>query len=278
MPWKPPKCRNPLDVSGCSHGLCEVELLFHFSHFGPSSITFGPLIESKCYEKTDVQFLFMGNSEYQLLQLIIGGEAETWSSVGFDVMELPSGELACQIGSVLLRFDPTGERGISGAAVHGGRAIIDSLKFDVGPNLTSSSIDAYPPSVHSNGITRIDHLVVTTADCDRTTRAFESNGIHPRKVRTFGDHEAKMRQTFFWLGDVILELVGPDQSEANGHAMFWGLALISDDLQATAGYLGERCTPVKPAVQPGRKIITIKTREIGITTSLAVMSPHTKTN
>ena len=87
-----------------------------------------------------------------------------------------------------------------------------------------------------------------------------------------------MRQTFFWLGDVILELVGPHQSEANGHAMFWGLALISDDLQATAGYLGESCTPVKPAVQPGRKITTINTREIGITTSLAVMSPHTKTN
>ena len=64
--------------------MCEVELPFHLSHSGPSSITFGTLIESKRYEKTDVQFLFMGNSEYQLLQLIIGGEAEAWSSVGCD--------------------------------------------------------------------------------------------------------------------------------------------------------------------------------------------------
>ena len=220
----------------------------------------------------------MGNSEYQLLQLIIGGEAEAWSSVGFDVMELASGESVSQIGSVQLLFDPTGERGISGAAVYGMSGAIDSLKFDMGPNLTSSSIDAYPRSVHPNGVTQIDHLVVTTADCDRTTRAFESSGIHPRRVRTFGNDQAKMRQTFFWLGDVILELVGPDQSEANSHAMFWGLALISDNLQATADYLGEKCTQVKPAVQPGRKITTIKTREIGITTSLAVMSPHTESN
>ena len=236
------------------------------------------LIELKDYEKTDVQFLFVANSNFQLLQLTIGDNAETWSSAGFDVMELPNGKPVCQVGSVRLHFDRTGQRGISCAAIYGMSGVIDSLKFDKAPNHTPSSIDACLPSVHPNGVTRIDHLVVTTPDCDRTTRAFESNGIHPRKVRTFGDDEAKMRQTFFWLGNVILELVGPDQSEANNHALFWGLALISDNLQATADYLGEKCTPVKPAVQPGRKITTIKTREIGITTSLAVMSPHTKTN
>ena len=236
------------------------------------------LIEHKHYGKTDVQFLFVTNSNFQLLQLTIGDNAEMWSSAGFDVMELPNGKPVCQVGSVQLLFDPIGKRGISGAAVCGMSGVIDSLKFDKAPNLTPSSIDACPRSVHPNGVTQIDHLVVTTPDCDRTTLAFESNGIHPRKVRTFGNDEAKMRQTFFWLGDVILELVGPDQSEANSHALFWGLALISDNLQATADYLGKRCTQVKPAVQPGRKITTIKTREIGITTSLAVMSPHTKAN
>ena len=249
-----------------------------FYGLGATSDNLWELIEGKCYEKTDVQFLFMGNNEYQLLQLTIGGEATAWSSAGFDVMELPSGESVCQLGSVQLLFDPTGGVGISGAAVHGMSGIVDTLDFGEITNFTSSDINIYPPPVHSNGVMRIDHLVVTTTDCDRTTRAFESTGIHSRKVRTFGDHEAKMRQTFFWLGDVILELIGPDQSEAHGLPMFWGLALISDDLQATADYLGEKCTSVKPAVQTGRKITTIKTREIGITTSLAVMSPHTKTN
>ena len=221
----------------------------------------------------------MGNNEFQLLQLTIGGvSTSAWSSAGFEVMELPSGESVCQLGSVQLLFDPTYRRGIAGAAVNGMSGTIDSLEFGEITYSTSSGINAYPPSVHPNGVTRIDHLVVTTADCDRTTLALEASGIHSRNVRTFGDDGAKMRQTFFWLGDVILELVGPDQSEANGQAIFWGLALISENLQATADYLGERCTPVKPAVQQGRKITTIKTREIGITTSLAVMSPHTKTD
>ncbi|MBJ68911.1 MAG: hypothetical protein CL463_03320 [Acidimicrobiaceae bacterium] len=220
----------------------------------------------------------MVNNEFQLLQLTIGGEAAAWSSAGFDVMELPSGESTCQLGSVQLLFDPASDRGIAGAVINGTSGIIDSLEFGEITNSASSGINTYPPSVHSNGVTRIDHLVVTTADCDRTTLAFEARGIHSRKVRTFGDDTAKMRQTFFWLGDVILELVGPDQSETSGHAMFWGLALISDNLQETADYLGGRCTPVKPAVQAGRKITTIKTREIGIATSLAVMSPHSKTS
>lgn len=220
----------------------------------------------------------MANNEFQLLQLTIGGEAAAWSSAGFDVMELPSGESVCQLGSVQLLFDPASDRGIAGAAINGTSGIIDSLEFGEITNSASSGISIYPPSIHSNGVTSIDHLVVTTADCDRTTLAFEARGIHSRKVRTFGDDAAKMRQTFFWLGDVILELVGPDQSETSGQAMFWGLALISDNLQETVDYLGGRCTPIKPAVQAGRKITTIKTREIGIATSLAVMSPHSKTS
>jgi len=220
----------------------------------------------------------MGYSEFQLLQLTIGGKAEIWSSAGFDVMELSSGESICQLGNIQLLFDPTNEQGISSAAVNGMSGTIDSLKFVKSTGLSSTDEDRHPRSIHPNGVTLIDHLVVTTTDCDKTTLAFEANGIHPRRVRTFGDNEAEMRQTFFWLGDVILELVGPNQSETKGQAMFWGLALISENLQVTADYLGEKCTPVKPAVQPGRKITTIKTRHIGITTSLAVMSPHTKTS
>ena len=214
---------------------------------------------------------------FQLLELTIGGIAETWSSAGFEMIELPNGSSGCQLGSVQIQFDATGAQGILSAVVSGLHGMIDSLEFDNENRLSPSHKNTYLSSTHPNGISRIDHLVVTTADCDRTTSAFEANGIHPRRVRTFGDDGSKMRQTFFWLGDVILELVGPDASGDKGQANFWGLALISDDLQATADYLGEKCTPIKPAIQPGRKITTIKTREIGITTSLAVMSPHTKT-
>jgi hypothetical protein len=198
-----------------------------------------------------------------------------WSSAGFDVMELSSGESVCQLGSVQLLFDDVTEQGgILSTVVRGASGVIDSLKFGESTDCITTDIDALVPSIHPNGITRIDHLVVTTPNCDRTTLAFEGNGIHPRRVRTFGHNEEKMRQSFFWLGDVILELVGPDGTGTKGPAMFWGLALISENLQATADYLGDRCTPIKPAVQAGRKITTIKTRSVSISTSLAVMSPH----
>mgnify|MGYP001494069655 CR=1 FL=1 len=239
----------------------------------------------------------VGKTTFQLLKLTIGETAETWSSAGFEVMELPNGSPGCQLGSVQIQFNATGAQGILSAVVFGLHGMIDSLQFDTENGLSpthNGMIDslqfdtenglspthnnAHLPSIHPNGVSRIDHLVVTTTDCDRTTDAFEANGILPRRVRTFGDDGSKMRQTFFWLGDVILELVGPHASEDKGQTKFWGLALISDDLRTTADYLGSRCTPIKPAVQSGRKITTIKTREIGITTPLAVMSPHTKTD
>ncbi len=220
----------------------------------------------------------VGKTTFQLLKLTIGETAETWSSAGFEVMELPNGSPGCQLGSVQIQFDATGAQGILSAVVFGLHGMIDSLQFDTENGLSPTHNNAHLPSIHPNGVSRIDHLVVTTTDCDRTTDAFEANGILPRRVRTFGDDGSKMRQTFFWLGDVILELVGPHASEDKGQTKFWGLALISDDLRTTSDYLGSRCTPIKPAVQSGRKITTIKTREIGITTPLAVMSPHTKTD
>ena len=220
----------------------------------------------------------MGKTTFQLLKLTIGETAETWSSAGFEVMELPNGSPGCQLGSVQIQFDTAGPQGILSAVVSGLRGMIDSLDFDNENGLSPTHNNTSLSSTHPNGVSRIDHLVVTSSDCDRTTAAFEANGVYPRRVRTFGDDGSKMRQTFFWLGDVILELVGPDASGDKGQTNFWGLALISDDLRTTADYLGSRCTPIKPAVQVGRKITTIKTREIGITTPLAVMSPHTKTN
>ena len=220
----------------------------------------------------------VGKTTFQLLKLTIGETAETWSSAGFEVMELPNGSPGCQLGSVQIQFNATGAQGILSAVVFGLHGMIDSLQFDTENGLSPTHNNAHLPSIHPNGVSRIDHLVVTTTDCDRTTDAFEANGILPRRVRTFGDDGSKVRQTFFWLGDVILELVGPHASKDKGQTKFWGLALISDDLRTTADYLGSRCTPIKPAVQSGRKITTIKTREIGITTPLAVMSPHTKTD
>jgi hypothetical protein len=70
---------------------------------------------------------------------------------------------------------------------------------------------------------------------------------------------------------VILELVGP-QEAGPGPASLWGLTFAVDDLEATAEFLGDRVGRVKDAVQPGRRITTLRGKEIGISPAIAFMS------
>jgi hypothetical protein len=85
-----------------------------------------------------------------------------------------------------------------------------------------------------------------------------------------------MRQTFFWAGDVIVELVGPDVGEPSTDepTTVFGLALVASDLDATAAVLGPLLGTPKAAVQPGRRIAGLRGRDLGISLPLAVMSPH----
>ena len=85
-----------------------------------------------------------------------------------------------------------------------------------------------------------------------------------------------MQQRFFRMGEAILELVGPPQRAGDGPCRIWGYALVTDDIDASAAHLGDRCSPPKPAVQPGRRIATIRTRELGIGPTIALMTPHVR--
>jgi len=117
----------------------------------------------------------------------------------------------------------------------------------------------------------IDHVVVTTPDLDRTVEALAAVGLEARRTREAGT----MRQVFFRLGDrggPILELVGPPVPSGDGPARFFGLALTTADLDATARQLGDRLGWAKDAVQPGRRIATLRTTA-GLTTSVAFMTP-----
>ena len=86
------------------------------------------------------------------------------------------------------------------------------------------------------------------------------------------------RQAFFRLGEVILEVVQePEEavSKAGGTdrpAFFWGLALIAPDLDATVARLGEHVSEIRTAVQPGRRIATLR-RSAGIGLPVALMTP-----
>ena len=124
---------------------------------------------------------------------------------------------------------------------------------------------------HPNGVIELDHLVVFTPDHQRTLAAIQAAGMELRRIRDADTYETPMRQGFFKLGPVILEVIGPVEPTGDGPARFFGLAFTVADLDATAAYLGDRLRPAKAAVQPGRRIATLD-KSAGSTVAIAFMS------
>jgi len=192
-------------------------------------------------------------------ELRIGDSPDAWRSIGFGVSE----DGGCRVGSVHIRFGGEGT-GITGWTLRDVR--VDLADVDGVPTEYSEA----PPGesgTHPNGVTRIDHLVFMTPDLPRTAAALVALGLDVRRERDAG----AFQQVFFRLGEVILELVGP-QEAGPGPASLWGLTFAVDDLEATAEFLGDRVGRVKDAVQPGRRITTLRGKEIGISPAIAFMS------
>jgi hypothetical protein len=114
---------------------------------------------------------------------------------------------------------------------------------------------------------------------DRGIGALQSAGLDLRRIRERPTPAGAPRQAFFRLGEVILELVQepeevvaarPDGREGPAH--FWGLALLTDDIEHTASAFAGHSGEIRPAVQYGRRIATIK-RSAGLSVPIALMSP-----
>ena len=175
--------------------------------------------------------------------------------------------------------------GFVGWAIDGVQHPLDGLATADGH---SSNDDRPDGTGHPNGISSIDHVVVSTDDCDRTIAAFETAGLELRGGRRTGSYGSPMRQSFFWAGDVIIEVVGPDRGDpttappsepaaeqiAGRSASVFGLALVAEDLDATAGFLGDRLGTPKDAGQARRRIAGLRHRDAGLGLPIAVMSPH----
>jgi hypothetical protein len=233
--------------------------------------TFGPLEKPAVARPLQLELLRLGDS------------AAAWSAAGFFV----SAEATVTLGQTIIECTGQGEpfQGwqIQDCQIQGrdsGSSIsedssIDGLKLlaasEQGPSLNSVA-----PQPHPNGITSIDHIVVSTGDSQRTIAAFESAGFEVRGSRSTSSYGSPMRQTFFWAGDVIIELMGPDLGEATSEsaAQIFGLALVAADLGSTAAALGELLGTPKAAVQKGRQIAGLRTKNVGIGLPIAVMSPH----
>jgi hypothetical protein len=182
------------------------------------------------------------------------------------------------LGSTLLRL--TGQ----GLDVDGGSAVLgwalDGVDEPVDTLATCAPAPAWASDspAHPNGIERIDHVVVRTGDQDRTLAAFERAGLEVRGGRSTSSYGSPMRQSFLWAGDVIVELVGPDDEgeRTDEPPSFFGLALVAADLDRTAEHLGDLLSTPKQAVQQGRRIAGLRGSKVGISVPLAVMSPHVR--
>lgn len=202
--------------------------------------------------------------------LVVGDEPSAWAAAGFRMVgdETVTGtvRIRCAADGAgadrwRLRTDPDGP------------PVPDS----VDGLATTTTTDAAPaPMAHANGVVGLDHVVLRSPDLDRTTEALGALGLELRRTRDVGAGDRAFQQRFFRMGDVILELVGPPSPSGDGACTVWGLAFVSDDLDASAETLGEACSPPKSAVQPGRRIATVRTRELGIGVAVAIMSPHVR--
>ena len=205
----------------------------------------------------------------QLDTLLLGDDPQGWSRLGFVISE-QAGRSTLRLGDTEIVLTASGE-GFEGWSIRGVDHPIAGLA-----NCTHEAGGTEPTGGHPNGIRGIDHIVFHSGDPAATVAEFEAAGIERRGGRSTESYGAPMQQVFFWLGDVILELIGPDEGEptSTGPLAFFGLALWSDDLDASVTALAELAGEPREAVQPGRRIAGIRGSEVGVATPLALMSPH----
>jgi hypothetical protein len=202
-------------------------------------------------------------------ELRVEDAPEAWAALGFAV----DGDI-CVIGDVRIRLAGTeAGKGLTGWSLR-------DFGGDELDGLPTARSDSPPPTeapVHPNGIAAIDHVVAISSDLDRTVAALQAAALDLRRIREEPTPAGAPRQAFFRLGAVILEVVqAPEEAiERTGGdrpAFFWGLAFVAPDLDASVASLGDSVSEIRPAIQPGRRIATLR-RAAGLTVPVALITP-----
>jgi Glyoxalase/Bleomycin resistance protein/Dioxygenase superfamily len=200
---------------------------------------------------------------HDLVAVNVAVDPDAWRALGFAVDD----EDVCAVDAVAIRLGSAGRK-ISGWAL---ADVPGGVEVDGLPTVPAPTPRATAAS-HANGTIALNHLVVMSPDPDRTIKALAAYGIEPRRQRHTDQYGPPFTQTFFRLGRPILELVGPATPTGPEPARFYGIAFTVDDVDATAARLGDGLGRVKDAVQPGRRIATLR-RDAGAGIPLAFMSP-----
>lgn len=205
----------------------------------------------------------------RLVGLEIGGETQPWQAVGFsfdgDTTRVADVALRVVGGDPGMRGWVFAVDGHVGSDVH---VVVDGIATTIvsaAPDVAASS------KLGRHNVVGLDHVVVNTADPLRTCAAIESTlGLAVRRVREVGNG---YEQRFHKAENMIIEVVSGPRIMP-GNARLWGLVASVDDLDAVASDLGDDVvSPPKDAVQPGRRISTVRATA-GLGVPFALMSPH----
>ena len=203
-------------------------------------------------------------------ELTVADEPASWAALGFELVGS-----TCVVGDVRIQASgpAASGKGLTGWSLRG----VGATELD---GLATTPSDREPPSeggAHPNGITGIDHVVAMTPDLERTVASLEAAGLDLRRIREEPTPAGAPRQAFLRLGATILEVVQEpseviERDGAEGPAFFWGLALTAPDLERTVAAFGDHVSAIRPAVQPGRQIATLR-RSAGLSVPIALMTP-----
>lgn len=194
----------------------------------------------------------------RLAAIALPGESEPWRRLGFTVdaagrVPLANGALTLggDASTLLVEHDGVLPGDVDGVPIRAGD-VVDGVD-------------------HANGAFEIDHVVVMTDSLERTTSAIEEGlGLERRRIR----ETPTVRQAFHRFADqggvrgCIVEVVENARVERPG---VWGLVVNVVDLDEFVSVAGDLVGDPKPAVQPGRRIATVR-GAAGLGTAMAVMS------
>jgi hypothetical protein len=198
-------------------------------------------------------------------ELLIADPAVAWSDAGFRI-----DDDGCQVGTVRIRLLGRDQRtGIVGWSLRG--VPPDSADLDGIPTTTSAAVTTMG-TTHPNGVTAIDHVVLLSPDLGRTVESLAAVGVHPRRERDGELGGRAIRQIFFRFGGVIIEAVGPPDTAGEGPSTLWGITYVVAAIDDTAAFFGGNTAPVKDAVQPGRRITTLRHPDLGMSVPTAFIS------
>jgi hypothetical protein len=198
----------------------------------------------------------------------VADPTEAWTRAGFTV----GSDSVCRIGGVGIRLVGRDRgAGIVGWSLRGLPSDVSVNDVDGVPTARSGEVSA-ASSAHPNGVIAIDHVVLLSPDLGRTVESLAAVGVDPRRERDSELGGRPIRQIFFRLGEVIVEVVGSLATVGEGPSSLWGMTYVVTDIDATASFFGDRTAPVKDAVQPGRRISTLRHQEFGMSVRTALIS------